>query len=279
MIKNYIGCIITILVLTSCEDTVDLALQTRESDLLVVEGILTNQKINHRIKLTRPHREINGIPLPATGAIVTISEGESRDGEFVLGDNSYVLTEFPPGSGEYYTEPFRAVFGRIYVLQIAYDGRGYFAFDSSVPAEPLPPLSLERASENDAVFRLNLFNTGTEPHFIDHFITWENSGFCSDGNSCEGKVVFYDLKTVDVHETFKPDKTDFLFPVNSVIIRTKYSVNESYKSFLRSVLSETEWRGGIFDIQRANAPTNLSEGAIGYFTVSTVVSDTTIVIE
>ena len=43
------------------------------------------------------------------------------------------------------------------------------------------------------------------------------------------------------------------------------------------MLSETEWRGGLFDVKRANVITNLSEGAVGFFAVSTVVTDTTTV--
>ena len=64
-----------------------------------------------------------------------------------------------------------------------------------------------------------------------------------------------------------------------MISRKKFSASPAYKAFLRGVLSETEWRGGVFDVERANAPTNLSEGAIGFFAVSTVVSDTTVVLE
>jgi hypothetical protein len=40
------------------------------------------------------------------------------------------------------------------------------------------------------------------------------------------------------------------------------------------MLMETEWRGGIFDVQHGNVITNLSSGAIGYFAASTVVTDT-----
>ena len=68
-----------------------------------------------------------------------------------------------------------------------------------------------------------------------------------------------------------------MFPKGSSIIRKRYSVSEPYETFLRSLLSETEWRGGVFDIERANVNTNLSEGAIGFFAASTVVTDTTIV--
>jgi hypothetical protein len=91
-------------------------------------------------------------------------------------------------------------------------------------------------------------------------------------------VVFYDLKTIDVNEIYKPAKSDFKFPLNSIVVRKKYSISPAYKIFLRSVLSETEWRGGVFDVQRADATTNLSAGAIGFFAVSTVVSDSTLIV-
>jgi hypothetical protein len=42
-------------------------------------------------------------------------------------------------------------------------------------------------------------------------------------------------------------------------------------------MMETEWRGGLFDVERGNISTNLSEGAIGYFAASTVLSDSTFV--
>lgn len=68
-----------------------------------------------------------------------------------------------------------------------------------------------------------------------------------------------------------------LFLWGSTVIRRKYSVSAAYRNFLRSMLSETEWRGGIFDVDRANTATNLSAGATGFFAVTTVVADTTTV--
>ena len=41
-------------------------------------------------------------------------------------------------------------------------------------------------------------------------------------------------------------------------------------------MNETNWRGGLFDVERGNIPTNMSAGAIGYFAASSVVSDSTI---
>lgn len=259
----------TLLILFSCgEDKINLDLQTAESDLVVVEAVLTNQKLNHKIKLTHPYQTLNGTPQPITGAVVAVLEGDNQ---------VYNAQELPPGSGEYFTEEMTAVFGRLYTLYIKYNGKEFFAQSSSVPVEPLQELQYNKVSDTQYTLQLN--ESGSDPYYIDHTVSWKNTPFCLSGEVCEGRLVYYDLKTIDVNSLFKPDKEAFLFPENSVVIRHKYSVDPGYLNFLRSVLSETEWRGGIFDVQRANASSNLSKGAIGYFAVTTIVSDTTIIVK
>jgi hypothetical protein len=50
-----------------------------------------------------------------------------------------------------------------------------------------------------------------------------------------------------------------------------------YAEFLRGMLSETDWRGGVFAVLPGNARTNLSEGALEYFTAAEVIRDTVVV--
>jgi len=271
MVRRIILLLIFSVLTLSCEERFETDLEPKNTNLLVVEGLLTNENTNHRVKLTHPHQFPNEDPIPATGAFVIITDGE----------NLYGTVEFPVGSGEYYTPEFRAVFGRIYTLFIQYQGKEFFAWDSPPPVEPLPTFQYRPAGDPEAgLFTLTLNGSGDDPNFIEHYIIWENTEFCAfTEGACLGKVVFYDLKTIEVHEFFKPDQADFVFPLNSVVVRRKHSVSESYRVFLRSVLSETEWRGGVFDVARANVPTNLSEGAIGFFAVSTVISDTTVITE
>jgi len=251
----------------ACEERIDLPIQSKDTELLVVEGVLTNENINHKVKLTLPYQSINGKGAPASGAVVLVAEGNSK---------VYTLSEQPAGAGEYYTPMFRAVFGEVYTLYILYKGKEYVAQDSSVPVEPLTPLDYRRVNDQ---YTLVINGTGEDANYIDHSISWKNTPACLPESSCEGRIVFYDLKSIDVNEIAKPGKTEFLFPAGSTIIRKKYSVSSTYRSFLRSVLSETEWRGGVFDVDRVNATTNLSAGAIGFFAVTTVVSDTTLVVE
>ncbi|HEY9046046.1 MAG TPA: DUF4249 family protein [Ohtaekwangia sp.] len=254
---------ILLFVSLSCEEAIDLPLKSEDTNLIVVESILTNENTNHLVRLTHPYKTQNETPVPVSGATVTISD------ETTL----YTLTELPAGSGEYYTPLMRAVTDKVYTLHILYNEKEYTASDSAVPVEALSILHYAAAGSG---YQLVLNPEGQSPNYIEHAISWQNTSACT-GSDCSGELIYYDLKTIDVNEIYKPDKEDFYFPAGSTIIRRKYSMSTAYKEFLRSMLSETEWRGGIFDVQRDNTTTNLSEGAIGFFAVSTVVADTTVV--
>ena len=249
--------------LPGCEDAIQKPLHPETLDLVVVSGTLTNENIEHVITLSRPYQTLNGVDTPVTGATVTISDDT----------NVVALTESPTGSGKYLTPPMVAITGKTYTLFILYQGQQYTAHDSATPVEAMTPLAYTKTTDG---YSLVLNPVGQDPNYIEHDLSWAGTPACTSG-SCNGEVVFYDLKTFDVNQIFKPSKADFYFPLNTVVIRKKYSVSPGYLAFLRGVLSETEWSGGIFDIQHANAPTNLSAGAIGFFAVSTVVSDTTVI--
>jgi hypothetical protein len=45
-----------------------------------------------------------------------------------------------------------------------------------------------------------------------------------------------------------------------------------YAEFIREVLQETQWQGGLFNTIPANVPTNLSPGGAGFFAVCGVYS-------
>jgi hypothetical protein len=255
--------VIILILLVACEERFNETLNLVPTELVAVEAVLTNENVAHAIKLSFPYQQLNGSPIPATGAQVRIRDGSSTVYEF---------TENPQQPGEYVSTPFRAVFGELYTLVIELNGKEYFAQDSSIPVEPMNPLQYQAVNNQ---FELVLNQTGTSPNYINHTITWqENNSPCA---TCIGQVVFYDLKSIDINEINKPGKKQFLFPDGATVIRKKHSVSPAYRNFLRSMLSETEWRGGVFDVDRANTATNLSAGATGFFAVTTVVSDTTII--
>jgi hypothetical protein len=249
---------------SGCEQLSDETAPSYNTSLIAVEGIITNERINHKITITKPYKTQNEQAEPVSNAMVTISDGET----------SATLTEFPSGSGHYYTPAFRAVVAKTYTLTIQYHGKQYVAQDASLPVEPLQPIKFYSVEDR---YALDNQTSGQSPSFIDHAISWKNSAGCIEADRCEGRVIFYDLKNIDVHDIYKPKKEEFYFPKGTVIIRKKYSVSPAFKAFLRSMLSETEWRGGVFDVQRAEVPSNVGGGAVGFFAVTSVVSDTTIV--
>lgn len=251
------------IMLIACEEPFHSKNHHLEIELIIVEGIITNEKKNHEVSLSRIHLNQNGVSATVTGADVVITTI----------DSTFTLTESPAGSGKYLTPLMRAVAGKIYTLTFSNDGKSYTAQDSSVPVEPLPEIDFDKQPEG---YRLVYHESGQDANYVDHHIDWTETDECP-GAGCEGRVIFYDLKTIDVNDIYKPGKTDLFFPEGTVVVRRKYSVSAAYRDFLRSMLMETEWRGGVFDVDRANIPTNLSEGAIGFFAVSTVVTDTTIV--
>jgi hypothetical protein len=268
--KTIIGFLICISFFTACEEIIDDTVSPEQSELLVVEGLLTNEKKNHKVKLTLPYSYQNNKEIPATGAFVAIINSDTA---------LSVLNEFPKGSGEYYTDSLRAVFGKFYLLFIRYKGKEYRAFDFPPPGERLNPLIYkENIVDDQSQYNLEFEDSGTSPNYINYDIDWSDTDRCTSTiENCKGELTYYDLKTIDVQEIYAPEKLVFFFPSGSRIIRKKFSVSDNYQKFLRSLLSETEWRGGLFDVERDNITTNLSEGAIGFFAVTTVVTDTVFV--
>jgi hypothetical protein len=251
-------------ILASCQEVIERPLAEEPVDVIAVEAVLTNENVNQKVTLTHPYRQQNGQARAATGAQVTLTDGTAV----------YPMTELPSGSGEYYSDPFIAVAGRAYGLEIRYQGRVFTAVDQSRGVEPLQEVAYATTAQGG--YELILRETGSLPHYIAHQITWRHTPFCVAA-VCEGLLVQYDLKTIDAHEAFKPEQTRLVFPAGSIIVRRKYAVSDGYRAYLRAILSETAWRGGVFDVEPANAPTNLSHGAVGYFAVTSVVADTTVV--
>jgi hypothetical protein len=90
-------------------------------------------------------------------------------------------------------------------------------------------------------------------------------------------VYHYTLNGVDVNKLFKPAQEQVRFPPGTRVFREKESVNGWYGEFLRGVLSETDWRGGMFDVLPGNARTNMQGEAIGFFTAAEVIRDTIVI--
>ena len=261
------------ILLISCEEKIDWPLDTNEPRVIVVEGVLTNEKKSHEVKISRPMADINGTPLPVSGALVAIYEIDP-DGNL----KAHLLREVRPG--RYLTDPtVRADSGKLYRLYILYQGQEYYGDSYMVPVDSLDALRYHQVPGKEFWYELN-FGETDNPSMLEINLNWGHlPGFRNlPAEQTRARIVYYTVKSIDVNKIFKPAKERVPFPVGTRVYRRQYSMNQQQEDFVRTLMAETEWRGGLFDVQPGNVRTNLEGGAVGYFSVSAVVADTNLII-
>ncbi len=260
--------IILAFIIYSCDNEQIVDWELKEGNLppLVVEGLLTNQLTNHLVKLSRPTTDINAEPEMVSGAEVLITDGEKI----------VILNEKDTEPGYYYTaSEVQGVTGKTYYLRIELDGEEYWAADYMVPVTTEDPMNIIE-SDSAGYYQLQFYDAGN-PAMIEIDINWEDTPDCIDGN-CFAKQTYYILYNIDVNQQFQPENVEqVLFPSGTELIRRKYSLSSIHQKFARSLLMETDWRGGYFDVLPGQVYTNLTNGAVGFFATCSVISDTVLV--
>lgn len=253
----------------SCDEEVDWELKYQETELLVVEARISSEAKQHEVKLTRPLYEMNGTPDPVSGAEVQIFDGRAL----------HELNEDPEKPGIYRTDSlFAAELNQYYQLRILHENKRItavtfmrevrpFQFMNVYPVQSDPPLLEAYISDSE------------EPSIVRLELDWSHlPAYQGLPDSATHAVIYhYTLNGVDVNKIFKPSQEHVRFPPGTIVFREKESVNPWYAEFLRGVLSETDWRGGMFDVLPGNARTNMEGDAIGYFTAADVLHDTLLI--
>lgn len=254
--------LLLIFLVTACEEPVAWNLQKSES-ILVVDGMITSEQKEHEVILTWSSPSPNGPFDPVTGAIVAITDF----------DSTWVLAEKEPG---HYLTPanVQALVNKTYFLYINYSGREFTATTRPVPVTLPPPISIVPYGSGDSLFTLAPAESDI-PAMKEYYLDWSDvPGY--DTLPPEENHAFYryySLQNIDANALFKPGEEQITFPRGTRIQRIKYSLTPAYQEYLRAMLSETAWRGSIFDVEPGNPPGNISGGAAGFFTACTVVRD------
>lgn len=254
--------ILPFLFISACEEAFEYQPAVNE-ELLVVEAMLTNERKPQEVRLSKTFSSINEPPPPVTNAIVAIFDG----------DTTYWLRQNPSEPGTYLSDTLQALFGKVYTLLILHEGNEYFAQATSTFGSPLEPFG---SVEVDTGIYEFIYQQSAEPSMTEVIVEWEEIDENGEERLQRREAYFYTLNSLDINTIFAPDKEPLRFPVGSTIFRRKFSLTDSHRAFLRSFLAEVDWRGGIFDVSPGNVTTNLSEGAVGYFSVSMVRSESII---
>ncbi len=262
--KRYLFLLLAVLA-AGCEEQINWDLQSRDVKVLVVDGMITNERKAHKVRLTLPVQHLNEPPLPVSGALVAISDG----------DTVFQLREEPPGSGVYYTDStVQGVIDKVYYLYIKIDQYEFHSDGARmVPVGPMQSLDVRQVRKDPDLFEM-IYHESQDPSMMQVYMDWSRLVPPEEKEKARVWVRYYTLKSIDVNELFKPAGEKVFFPAGTVIYRRKLSLSPSYQSFLRSLMMETEWKGGVFDVMPANVKTNMHGGALGFFAACSVVTDT-----
>ncbi len=252
----------------SCQEKIEWELSMSNDVRLVVEGKITNEQRAHLVRLSVPVHEINGRPEPVSGANVVISDG----------DTVYQLTEDPEQPGSYYTDPdVRGVVNRTYRLGIEVGDYQFAGLASMKGVTPIRAPDVRKVQADPPLYELQFFGND-EPSRVKFELDWSHLPGYDTLPAAENHAILYayyfSALTVDVNEIFSSPGDRVFFPPGTVIAVAKESLSNGYAQYLRGILSETSWNGGLFDVKPGDPANNLSAGAIGYFAASSVIRDT-----
>ena len=251
--------------LQSCVKETSWTLKGDLPETLIVEGVITDEVKAHKVRLTLPVPELNKDPLPVTGAGVIISNE----------DSTWHLTEYPPNSGIYNTPAsFFARLKKNYTLLVSSAGKVYTAKTTMTAGSVFNQLRYTRNSDNNLYYVdwvANAFSIENAAMW-ELLIDWSAVPGYSQLDSLENhaRMLFYTLPTLDVSEVFAPMMQAVNFPAGTIITERRYSLTPEHAEFIREMLLETNWTGGLFTVAPANVGTNLSGGAFGFFGASAV---------
>ena len=263
--------IITILI-SSCSEIIELDLNTNENNKLVVEGKITSEYKNHWVRLSRTSDYFsNEKALAETGAIVTISNEDTLFNLIDTGNNGYYITD----------KRLAGVLGKTYVLNIELNnGEKYSAESFLKPIFKMDSINYQyRRSDNpfdeDLYYHINLF--AFEPNPVGDYYQWELFMNGAHESDTLRKKTFVTDEGINGNyignwPVYIIEETKVVQDTNMIKIQM-LSISEDEYYFKLAILLETDFSGAGFNGPPANIPTNISNGALGYFGASAVTED------
>jgi hypothetical protein len=265
-LRNTFFIIATAFQLFNCVEQVDIEnyIDGKQSNRLVVEGLITNEYKRHMVKLTQTGKVATDQYLPVSGAEVAISDGS----------NIFPLYENTPGI--YLTDSLQGVVGGTYTLNIIAQGKMYLATDEMPAHNPFNradgfALTSNKPPSGYIQSPLIIFGSN-EPALLN--IKIDNP----QPNDKYTQFTYYAFPGIHPdHLLPKFVEATLSYDEGTQITQTKYSLSDSHYEFLRAVLLETEYNGGVFGSVRADVPTNVGNQAVGFFAACAVIRRTGVI--
>lgn len=258
----------TVMIFTvSCIEQIEIELNESYSRL-VVEGSITNEKKSHTVKLSKTKSYFSNEAVPTvTGAIVTINDGI----------NTYSLNDTNL-SGLYHTDStVKGEIGMTYTLTIKLENEIYVAEAYLDTVSNLDSLSYKKDKRKNYVYHLKIYIQeipGVGNYYMRNY--YVNNVLITDKLS---NIKFIGDKYGDGNY-INGLETDAIGAKKGDTIKYEISsISKEQYDFFTAIMQQTVWLGDPFDPPPANIPTNISNGALGFFGASAVTSKTVILKE
>lgn len=258
--KNTFFIILSLFLLTSCEKEIDLDLADKSGNI-VIEGNITDQPGPYYVKITKSVAFTQNNQYPAvTGAQVILSDntGQTETLQYV-------------GDGKYRTSAFTAVAGRTYTLKVQAEGKQYTA-QSTMPVA----VNFDGLTQDSFVFggvtTYTLLPVFTDPASLGNRYLFN---FTVNDKPKKTFEVFSDNVNnglVNQRPLFLPndDSSDAdavkVVPGDTIHVEMQCIDNNIF-TFYSALLQITGDNGG--SVTPSNPPSNVSNGALGYFSAHT----------
>ena len=257
-----------ILVGNSCTKKLDIKIDS-QADRVVVEGLITNEVTPFVVKLSKTLalQDSNQYP-KINNAFVTVAD-----------DAGHLDTLLFIADGVYRTNgPRQGVVGRTYFLTVIANGQTYTAQDKLFSVSPI-----------DSVYsKYQTAGSGLGIREDGYYVYFNSTDPPNEKNYYYYEVYRNDSSVLKSNQIGVYDDR-FLAPV---IIGSRlpgkyklgdkmnfnlYSLSEAGYKYYNGIQLQLQNDGGFFSTPPANAPNNLSNGALGFFRASSVSRDSLII--
>lgn len=264
-ISKYISLIVFTLFFLSCEEVVNVDLDTSKPRLVIDAAInwqnKQTEKSPQKIILSTTTDFYSDLIPKVSDAIVSIKSGESSIWEFSKGQNP----------GEYLCDDFTPIIGETYTLTIVYNGETYTATETMQSVTAIDEIK----PKNDGGFSAKDY--GIEVYFKDPIAeNFYMVKFMPEIYKSPSFQVIGDKFTNGNQKSWRFSDEDLKQGTNIVI--THYGISEAYYNYMNKIISIASSSAGGSPFQTPPATvrgnivnsTDTANYALGYFSLSEV---------
>lgn len=263
--KNIFLIIISLFLVISCEREINLNLEDQSGNV-VIEANVTDQAGSYSVRITKSVSFTQSNTYPGIeNAQVTLSDnlGQTENLQHI-------------GNGIYQTSSFQGQSGRIYTLKVKAEGKEY------ISQSKMPETVEFQGLEQDSFMVAGETNYTLLPIFVDPPVLGNRYLFSYLVNDNPKK---YFSEFSDNVNNGLPNQRPLILPNDDKEVKVKVGdkitvemqcIDDAVYTFYSALLQLSGGGGG--GVTPTNPPSNISNGALGYFSAHTV-SVKTIVIE